>query len=225
MDSLPNQEYIVKDLVEMGFDENLVRKAMKMTNDKERIVELILQFQEDNTILDTPPPLKLEEKVDRRMMRHKMVFLVRMDLSLNAGQIATQVGHAVLAAYKKAIEDKKYDQLETWGALGQAKVVLQVKDEAKLRGYHAKAAASNINAILLDTTLFTSLPEGQASICAIGPDAIDVVDSITGNLRLLPQSQSQIRDHKNKGDRVSTCNGRMQNQSQRNYHPYLALVF
>ena len=52
-----NQEDNFNDLVSMGFDPTLVTRALQLTNDKERAIELVLKFQDEpeGTISSTQP--------------------------------------------------------------------------------------------------------------------------------------------------------------------------
>eukprot|EP00965_Chrysotila_dentata_P088160 2911002-Pleurochrysis_carterae.AAC.1 len=56
---------------------------------------------------------------------HKMVCLVREDLSMGAGKIAAQVAHGVLGAYRAALQSQPA-AVEAWASGGEATIVLKV---------------------------------------------------------------------------------------------------
>ena len=57
--------------------------------------------------------------------------MARTDLKMGTGKIAAQVGHAVLGAYKQAMEDKaQKKKLNLWEFQGQPKIVVKVTSEA-----------------------------------------------------------------------------------------------
>ena len=67
----------------------------------------------------------------------------------------------------------------------QTKVCLQVESEEELRSMHAKAVELGVVAHLIQDaglTEFGGVPTLTA--CAIGPDEEEVVNSITGHLKL-----------------------------------------
>ena len=60
----------------------------------------------------------------------KMVFLVRQDLKMKAGKIATQVAHAAIGLYDDITfgnDIYKKEALDFWVNYGQKKIVLKVQ--------------------------------------------------------------------------------------------------
>jgi len=61
---------------------------------------------------------------------HKMIFVVRTDLGMGKGEIASQCCHAAVLCYQKAmIMDS--DNLDIWEATGNAKICLQTNGDDK----------------------------------------------------------------------------------------------
>ena len=60
----------------------------------------------------------------------KQVILVRDDLKMDKGKLASQVAHASLEAALKS------NKLKEWKSKGTKKVILKVKDKKKLLKYY-----------------------------------------------------------------------------------------
>lgn len=115
-----NYDQILKDLLELGFNQKYITKALQLTNDKEKAVELILKFQEEEEDFNMKiAVLSSQKEADKNPNEipknevaknenskendddwyfpkndYKMVILVRCDLKMGVGKIAAQVGHA-----------------------------------------------------------------------------------------------------------------------------------
>eukprot|EP01017_Pseudomicrothorax_dubius_P027394 TRINITY_DN314_c0_g1_i2.p1 TRINITY_DN314_c0_g1~~TRINITY_DN314_c0_g1_i2.p1 ORF type:complete len:129 (-),score=27.47 TRINITY_DN314_c0_g1_i2:275-661(-) len=80
-----DNQALFEELLQLEFEPHLIRRALQLTNDKEKAVELIIQFLEGGA----------EAKEDHKTYEdYKMVFLVRGDLKMGTGKVAAQVGHA-----------------------------------------------------------------------------------------------------------------------------------
>lgn len=102
---------------------------------------------------------------------------------MGKGKIASQCGHAVLGAYKKAI--KKYPKMvEAWERSGQAKVVLKVCLK-ELFDSEEKAKEKNITSCLIKDAGRTQISPGEYTAIAIGPGPSKLIDEITGEYKLL----------------------------------------
>ena len=55
-------EQLVNDLLELGFTQPFINKSLQLTNDKEKAVELILKFQEEEDEFQMKKALEFSEK-------------------------------------------------------------------------------------------------------------------------------------------------------------------
>ena len=114
----------------------------------------------------------------------KQVIIVRKDLKLPKGKLCVQVAHAAVSAY---IETKKVkpEWAEEWIKEGQKKIVVKVNNLKELE--EKKEEADNLglpNSIIADAGL-TVLEPGTVTCLGIGPAPVDLIDKITGDLKLL----------------------------------------
>ena len=115
----------------------------------------------------------------------KMVCLVRQDLGMGAGKIAAQVAHGALGAYRRCMQMSP-EQLETWEAGGEAKIVLQVRDLPELEQLLADAAGKGLVTHAVHDAGRTQVAAGTCTVGCVGPGPVDMIDSVTGRLQLLP---------------------------------------
>lgn len=111
----------------------------------------------------------------------KQVILVRKDLGLSPGKMAAQVAHASLDAALKS--DRKL--MQQWKGYGAKKVVLEVEDENELNEYRKHADREKLKNALIKDAGHTELKPGTATCLAIGPDAEQKIDKVTGKLKML----------------------------------------
>lgn len=117
-------------------------------------------------------------------MELKQVILVRTDLKMGKGKIAAQVAHASLGAALKAMKIHK-EWFEKWIESGQAKIVLRVSSESELLEYRNKAVEVNLPTELIIDRGLTQLEPGTITCLAIGPAPSELIDKLTGSLKLL----------------------------------------
>jgi len=120
-------------------------------------------------------------------MNVKQVIVVRKDLSMGKGKLAAQVAHASCEAVFAVLDSnnelwKRW--LSLWRAQGQMKVVLKVNNEDELLDVYNKAKASGLPVALVVDAGRTQLPPGTRNAVAIGPAPSDLIDKITGSLKL-----------------------------------------
>ncbi|KAH8583612.1 peptidyl-tRNA hydrolase 2 [Cryptosporidium sp. chipmunk genotype I] len=102
---------------------------------------------------------------------------------MGKGKVASQCGHAVLGAYKKAI--RKHPKIvEAWERSGQAKVVLKVCSE-ELFESEKRAKEKNVTTCLIKDAGRTQIAPGEYTAIAIGPGPSELIDEITGEYKLL----------------------------------------
>ncbi|KAF9557859.1 peptidyl-tRNA hydrolase II [Agrocybe pediades] len=112
----------------------------------------------------------------------KMVLVVRTDLKLQSGDIASQCCDATLACYK-ALSQKNASLVRHWEYTGQAKIALKAKSEDQLLELEAVAKSLNLCA----RVAFHKNANGEKvrSVLAIGPAPVGLMNEVTGKLRLL----------------------------------------
>ena len=194
-----------QEIMEFGFEEDKVDLAMKMSNDKEEICNLIVKMMEDpeffiqiktNFEMQKMNKEKNENKINNDIMnifqnltnqfqQYKMVIVVRKDLNMSIGKTSAQVAHAALGAYKLSLKNSS-DKVANWENFsGQAKIVLGVGNEKELLEIKEKADKNGLITCLIHDAGRTEGSPNTVTCCAIGPDTIQKIDEITGKLKLL----------------------------------------
>jgi len=115
------------------------------------------------------------------MKEYKQVILVRKDLKLSKGKMSAQVAHASTEALLRSNKD----DISTWRAQGMGKIVLHVADEKELFKYKQKAKDAGLVTALITDAGRTQLEPGTTTCLGIGPDEVQKIDKITGNLKLV----------------------------------------
>jgi PTH2 family peptidyl-tRNA hydrolase len=115
---------------------------------------------------------------------YKQVVAVRTDISMGKGKLAAQVAHAAVAASRDT-ERKKPEWFKAWWREGQAKIVVKVEGESQLIDLKRKAEELGLpTSIVVDRGL-TQIPPDTATCLGIGPGPSELIDSVTGDLKLL----------------------------------------
>lgn len=108
------------------------------------------------------------------------MIIVRKDLKLSGGKLASQVAHASLNAYKKSnFIDKK-----VWELQGQKKVILKVDDKKELLEIFNKAKNKKLPCSLIRDAGKTEIKEGTITCVGIGPSKDFEIDEVVGSLKL-----------------------------------------
>ena len=113
----------------------------------------------------------------------KQVIAVRTDLDMGKGKIAAQVGHACVlgAEYVRKSHPEWYQ--EWWN--GQEKVVVKVSGTKELQEVKRGAIELNLPWSEVSDAGHTQLTPGTTTCISIGPGPENLIDKITGNLKLL----------------------------------------
>ena len=111
----------------------------------------------------------------------KQVIVVDESLKLPRGKLAAQVAHASIAAFLEASEEARVH----WVEEGMAKVVLKVTGHEALLDLNQAAIERGIPAALIVDGGRTVVPEGTLTCLGLGPEYEDVLDALTGELKLL----------------------------------------
>ncbi|HDD67799.1 MAG TPA: peptidyl-tRNA hydrolase [Candidatus Thorarchaeota archaeon] len=116
--------------------------------------------------------------------KYKQVIAVRTDLGMSRGKIAVQVAHgAVSAAERTRITHQ--DVWKAWMQEGQKKVAVRVGSPEELLELRRLAVIHRIPHALIRDAGLTELPPGTLTVIGIGPAPSELVDKVTGHLKLL----------------------------------------
>lgn len=116
----------------------------------------------------------------------KMAIVVRTDLDMSKGKLAAQVAHAAVTCVVEAMRSPQWREwLDRWLAEGQKKVVLRVRSLEELRDVEARARQLGLPTSLIVDAGLTQVEPGTVTAVGIGPAPDDLVDRVTGRLKLL----------------------------------------
>ena len=122
------------------------------------------------------------------MTEYKQVIAVRTDIRMSKGKTAVQAAHAAVEAVLLIVDMGKREWMEwlrEWRRQGQKKVAVRVANEAELVKVYNEARALGLPASLIADAGLTELPPGTRTAVAVGPAPSQLVDRVTGRLRLL----------------------------------------
>ncbi|MAG47327.1 aminoacyl-tRNA hydrolase [archaeon] len=114
-------------------------------------------------------------------MALKQVIIVRQDLKLPKGKLASQCSHASVEAVLKS----NRDVVDDWRKEGMKKSILKVKNLNELLSYERIAKNYRLKNALIKDAAKTFLKEPKITCLAIGPSDEMKIDKITGKLKLL----------------------------------------
>lgn len=111
----------------------------------------------------------------------KQVIIVRTDIKMGKGKIAAQCCHAAIGSYKNTEKDK----IRKWESEAYAKVVLKTQKLEDLFELKELAKRNNVSHFLVTDAGRTQIPSSTITCLGIGPDEDEIIDKITGDLKLL----------------------------------------
>lgn len=114
----------------------------------------------------------------------KMVLVVRQDLKMGTGKIASQCAHAATGMYAELIQSQR-SLLRQWEQCGQAKIVVTCKNQQEMNRLKDAAESIGLPTFVVADAGRTEVLAGSKTILAIGPGRKSTIDSVTGKLRLL----------------------------------------
>ncbi|MGC9111824.1 peptidyl-tRNA hydrolase Pth2 [Acidilobus sp.] len=106
---------------------------------------------------------------------------------MGKGKAAAQAAHAACEVVLSIIRSNNSEWsrwLDSWLSQGQKKVVLRVESEGELNMIYEEARAAGLPASMIEDAGLTQLPPGTKTAVAIGPAPAELVDKITGKLKL-----------------------------------------
>ncbi|MBD3304318.1 peptidyl-tRNA hydrolase [Candidatus Woesearchaeota archaeon] len=115
------------------------------------------------------------------MKDYKQVILVRKDLNLSRGKLASQAAHASTDALLKSHKD----DIKKWQDQGMKKVILGVDSQEELLKLKIQAQDAGLVAIIIADAGRTELAPGTVTAVGIGPDVEEKIDRVTGHLKLI----------------------------------------
>jgi PTH2 family peptidyl-tRNA hydrolase len=111
---------------------------------------------------------------------YKQVIILRSDVDISTGKKCVQCCHASLGAYRKA--DKSI--VKKWELEGQKKVVLEVNSKGEILKFYNQVKKEKIPCFLVEDAGLTELEPGTVTTLGIGPEKEEILDKITGKLKL-----------------------------------------
>jgi len=116
--------------------------------------------------------------------RYTQNIVIRTDIRMSCGKMCAQAAHAAVAACEEARRSRS-EWLREWLREGQRKVVLKTNSLDELISLKREADRLNIPNALIEDRGLTELPPGTVTCLAIGPAPRELVDKITGKLKLM----------------------------------------
>ncbi|KAG9449155.1 hypothetical protein H6P81_009120 [Aristolochia fimbriata] len=114
----------------------------------------------------------------------KMVLVVRQDLKMGTGKIASQCAHAASGMYAELMKSQ-LSLLRRWEQCGQPKIVVTCKNQPEMNKLKHAAECIGLPTFIVADAGRTQVLAGSKTVLAIGPGKKASVDSVTGKLRLL----------------------------------------
>ena len=98
-----------------------------------------------------------------KVTNYKMLLIVRQDLKMSKGKIASQCCHATLGLYKQL----KPEDVEVWENTGQKKVVLKCKTYKDMAKIQDKAKEMKISNYVVCDAGRTEIAAGSYTVLAL----------------------------------------------------------
>jgi len=111
----------------------------------------------------------------------KQAIIIRNDLKMGKGKIASQCAHASVAAFLKS---RKYNR-DKWVKKGMKKIVLKISSEKNLIKLYKKGKEEKIPCEVITDAGLTQIEPGTITALGMGPDKDEKIDKIIKNLKLL----------------------------------------
>lgn len=118
---------------------------------------------------------------DMRKGNFKQVIVVNKSLGMSQGKLAAQVAHASILSMFEAPEGIVCGWLDN----SYPKIVLQVETTQDLFALQEKANELKLPSALVIDEGRTELSNGSITCLGIGPATKELIDEVTGKLRLL----------------------------------------
>ncbi|XVE97582.1 hypothetical protein REPUB_Repub03eG0031800 [Reevesia pubescens] len=114
----------------------------------------------------------------------KMVLVVRQDLKMKSGKIASQCAHAATGMYAELMQSDQ-SLLRQWEGCGQPKIVVTCRNQQEMNKLREAAENIGLPTFVVADAGRTQVSAGSKTVLAVGPGPKVAVDSVTGKLNLL----------------------------------------
>ena len=171
---------------EMGFPASVSKRAAQVCGDildpEQRLIAAINFIETDTEETDST----LQSSHSSNMKYMKMAVCVRKDISMSAGKIASQVAHACLNLTTNLESNPSRKQLiKDWQEQSNEKiVVLECNSLESMRALQSKAVELSVPYAPIADAGRTEVNPGTVTCVAFGPNYEEVIDKITGHLKL-----------------------------------------
>lgn len=179
-------------LLGMGISRNAALKALYYTGNQGADFAAAWIF-ENNDNEDLDAPLEDLESLDESDTEEedapetfKMVFAVNMELEMGVGKVAAQVAHAAVGLYRLLLQDetRHASMLLLWEEFGETKIALRANSAQHLMELEKQASSLGLPTYLVHDAGRTQIAPGSTTVLGI-MGRLDIVDQVTGGLRLL----------------------------------------
>ncbi|XP_004707065.1 peptidyl-tRNA hydrolase 2, mitochondrial [Echinops telfairi] len=136
-----------------------------------------------SSVRETDKETRTEASILGESGEYKMILVVRNDLKMGKGKVAAQCSHAAVSAYKQ-IQRRNPELLKEWEYCGQPKVVVKAPDEETLIELLTHAKMLGLTVSLIQDAGRTQIEPGSRTVLGIGPGPADLIDKVTGHLKL-----------------------------------------
>ncbi|XP_003131714.1 peptidyl-tRNA hydrolase 2, mitochondrial [Sus scrofa] len=136
-----------------------------------------------SSVSETDTDTETEASILGESGEYKMILVVRNDLKMGKGKVAAQCSHAAVSAYKQ-IQRRNPELLQQWEYCGQPKVVVKAPDEETLVELLTHAKMLGLTVSLIQDAGRTQIAPGSRTVLGIGPGPVDLIDKVTGHLKL-----------------------------------------
>lgn len=103
---------------------------------------------------------------------------------MSKGKIAAQCGHAAVGAFEKA-QKRDPEGLKAWQYTGQAKIALKTDSVDEIKQIADNSKKMGIITSMIRDAGRTQIAPNSITVLGVGPAPKDVVDKVTGHLKLL----------------------------------------
>ncbi|KAJ4951267.1 hypothetical protein NE237_028099 [Protea cynaroides] len=114
----------------------------------------------------------------------KMVLVVRQDLKMKSGKIASQCAHGATGIYAELMQSQR-TLLRQWEQCGQPKIVVTCKNQQEMNRLKEAAESIGLPTFVVADAGRTQVLAGSKTVLVVGPGSKTLVDSVTGRLSLL----------------------------------------
>ena len=114
----------------------------------------------------------------------KLMLVVREDLGMSVGKTAAQCAHAAVGMVQKLLS-KRPKLLAAWEACGQPKICVKCDGIDAMLALVKAAEAKNLPCYVVQDAGRTEVAAGTSTVLAIGPGAVEDINTVTGELKLL----------------------------------------